>query len=124
MRNSALTRLLWGFMGLYLLNLSVDPVDYNPEHIPEDLSLNDQESIIELVFEQLLGYENAIKEYDDLDAEEHNKKKEIRADWLGHLANVAENTAQWNLARKKAHISYEASLRAGFAEVQAPPPKA
>ena len=69
-------------MGLYLLNISVDPSDPNPQHIPEDLSFNDQESIVEIIVEYVLGYEDAIKEYDDRDTEDHNAKKNIRIDVL------------------------------------------
>ena len=54
-RNSVFTKILWGLMGLYLLNISVDTADPNPEHIPEDLSINDQESIVEIVVEKILG---------------------------------------------------------------------
>ena len=33
----------------------------------KDLSINDQESILELVIEKVMGYENAVAEYDDHD---------------------------------------------------------
>ena len=49
-------------MGIYLLNISVDTKDPHPEYIPEDLSINDQESIVEIVVEKILGFENAIQE--------------------------------------------------------------
>lgn len=62
---------LWGLMGLYILNISIDAADPTSNYLPEDLSYNDQESIIEIVVEQLLGFENAIREYDDHDKEEH-----------------------------------------------------
>ena len=65
-------QIFWLFMSLYLLNISVDSPDYFSNSISEDLSFNDQESIVEIVVEQVLGYENAIKEYDDNDTEEHN----------------------------------------------------
>ncbi|RZJ28595.1 MAG: hypothetical protein EOO48_09475 [Flavobacterium sp.] len=35
---------------------------------PENLNYNEQESIIELLLEKALGFENAIPEYDDTDA--------------------------------------------------------
>ena len=61
-------------MGLYLLNISVDPADLNPDHIPEDLSFNEQESIVEIIVEKILGYEDAITEYATQDNEDNNKK--------------------------------------------------
>src|SRR5690606_39464798 len=79
-KNSVFIKVFWGLMGLYLLNISVDPADPNPDHIPEDLSFNDQESIVEIIVEKILGFENAFKEYDDQDSEDHNKKNNIKID--------------------------------------------
>lgn len=61
-------------MACYLLNISVDTPDGTPYGTSEDLSINDQESLIELVVEQVLGFENAIAEYDDPDADDQHKK--------------------------------------------------
>lgn len=69
-------------MGLYFLNTSVDTIDPNPEYIPEDLSINEQESVVEILLEKVLGFENAIVEYDDHDTEEHTKKKTTNIDFL------------------------------------------
>src|SRR5690606_17957684 len=81
-RHSIAIRFLWGFMGLYFLNMSVDTVDAYPNNIPEDLSFNDQESIVEIVVEQVLGYENAIEEHDDPDTENHTKKSNFKIDFI------------------------------------------
>ena len=62
-------------MGLYLFNLSVDTSDPNPRHIPEDLSINDQESMVELVAEQILGMEDAFEEFDDTDSEDQTSTR-------------------------------------------------
>jgi hypothetical protein len=56
-------------MAFHVLNCSVDAPDAMPESVAEDLSYNDIESVIELVVEQVLGYENAIAEYDDNDTD-------------------------------------------------------
>lgn len=53
-------------MALYMLNVCIDAPDVLT-YLPENLSYNDQESIIEVVLEKVLGYENAIPEYDDND---------------------------------------------------------
>lgn len=116
-------RVLWGWMGLYLLNISVDAEDPNPRHIPEDLSFNDQESIIEMIVEQVLGFENAIEEYDDLDTEDHNKKSNIKIDLAVYLhfdsaiAHLAYNTG------KQRFPDFEAHLTNGFHQIDTPPPK-
>ncbi len=59
-------------MAAFLLNLSVDAPDPFPRHVAEDLSHNDQESIVEWVVETLLGYEAAFAEFDDDDSDERS----------------------------------------------------
>ncbi len=110
-------------MGLYLLNISVDTADPNPEHIPEDLSFNDQESIVEIVVEKVLGFEDAIKEYDDHDTEDQNKKKNVKIELLVHVTNANEFAHNQFVERKKLYPDYEARLTNGFNEIDSPPPK-
>ncbi|MFD1551039.1 hypothetical protein DNU06_04440 [Putridiphycobacter roseus] len=82
LRNSLLINILWGVMALYLLNISVDTADLNPQSVPEDLSINDQESIVEIILEKILGYENAIEEYDDNDKEGQHKNSNVKLDFI------------------------------------------
>lgn len=110
-------------MGFYLLNISVDTADPNPDHFPEDLSINDQESILEIVIEKVLGYEDAIKEYDDHDTEEHNKKSNIKIDLTTRFSviilfnqSIVETTNQ----KFPDHNTY---LTTGFQKLDIPPPK-
>lgn len=110
-------------MGFYLLNISVDTADPNPEHIPEDLSFNDQESIVEIVVEKVLGFEDAIKEYDDHDTEDQNKKKNLKIDLLVHEMNADKFDQNQFFKRKKTFPNYEAHLTIGFNEIDSPPPK-
>ena len=110
-------------MGLYLLNISVDTADPNPEHVPEDLSFNDQESIVEIVVEKVLGFEDAIKEYDDHDTEDHNKKKNVKIDLLVHAIKADKIDHNQFFERKKLFSDYEARLTKGFNELDSPPPK-
>lgn len=78
--NSLWTKVFCCLMSLYLLNISVDSVDFYTYNNKEDLSINDQESIIEIVLEKILGYEDAIAEYDDNETEETNLQKRIQLD--------------------------------------------
>lgn len=110
-------------MGLYLFNISVDAPDTDPEHIPEDLSFNDQESIVEIVVEKVLGFEDAIKEYDDHDTEDHNNKKNVKIDLLVHAARTNDNNQSQFIERKRLYPDYEVRLTSGFIEVDCPPPK-
>lgn len=123
-RNSAFIRILWGVMGIYLLNISVDTADPQPEHIPEDLSFNDQESFIEIIVEQVLGYENAIKEYDDHDTEEHNKKKNLKIDLMSKVSNMTELSPAKFILINQNYTDNEALSKNPFLEIDSPPPKA
>lgn len=106
-----------------MLNISVDTADPNPEHIPEDLTFNDQESIIEIIVEQVLGFENAIQEYDDHDTEDHNKKKDVKVDYLVFTAKTNNTTTLQLLKTHNCYPNYSARLTQGFKEIDSPPPK-
>lgn len=110
-------------MGLYMLNISVDPADPNPEQIPEDLTFNDQESIIEIIIEKVLGYEDAITEYDDYDTEEHNTKTNVKIDLATHY--IVDNNLNQSFIEIKKHKfpEYTTNLTKGFQKLDIPPPK-
>ncbi|MFO7702298.1 MAG: hypothetical protein R6V37_04830 [Psychroflexus maritimus] len=122
-RNSIFTKILWGLMGLYLLNISVDTADLKPKHIPEDLSFNDQESIIEIVLEKVLGYEDAIKEYDDNDTEDHNRNTNVKIGLTTHY--IVENNLNQLFTKTTKHNfpDYLTNLSSGFQKLNFPPPK-
>lgn len=122
-RNSVFTKILWGLMGLYLLNISVDTADLNPEYIPEDLSINDQESIIEIIVEKVLGYEDAFEEYDDNDAEDHNKKTDVKIDLTTYY--LVDNILNQSFIKTTKHKFPNNSnrLTKGFHKLDIPPPK-
>jgi hypothetical protein len=110
-------------MGLYLLNISVDTADPNPDYIPEDLSFNDQESIIEIVVEKVLGYEDAFKEYDDNDSEDHNRKTNLKIELI--VQDIVDSSIKQLLIEtsKKTFTDYNTFLTKGFQKLDIPPPK-
>jgi len=52
-------------MALYILNCSVEHPGANSPGLAEELGVNYQESFVELLVEQFLGYEHAIAEYEE-----------------------------------------------------------
>jgi hypothetical protein len=54
-------------MAVHLLNFSIDPPDRQPDFIPEDLTINEIESIAEFLTEIVFGYKNAFAEHDESD---------------------------------------------------------
>lgn len=110
-------------MSLYILNISVDTTDPNPGFIPEDLSINDQESIVEIVVEKVLGYENAIKEYDDHDTEDHNTPTTIKLNLIVRFDEDAILNASSIETTKHPFPELTSHLASGFYQLDPHPPK-
>lgn len=80
-RSSLASRLALWFLLLLLLNLSIDPPDSRPAHIAEDLTVNEIESILELVLEEVCAMESSVPESDESDEEKNIAK--VRYDLFG-----------------------------------------
>ena len=74
LRQHIAVRVFWGVLALVLLNLSIDPPDKEAPGQQEDLSVNEIESIVELVAEQWLGLEDFLPEHDESDDSGFAKK--------------------------------------------------
>ncbi|SHH75347.1 hypothetical protein [Wenyingzhuangia marina] len=123
LRNNKFLKFICGFTGLYMLNISIDTTDPNPNYIPEDLSFNDQESIIEIVLEKVLGYEDAIEEYDDNDTENYTTKSSLKIDFIVYTNNATSlEKSFFNLCRQK-FIDDKSFLTSAYLELKNPPPK-
>ncbi len=78
-------RLLCLLMAFYVINVSIDATDgyvmpNSHGEYREDLSINEIESIGELLLEEILGITNAVPEHDESDEEEDQITK-IFMDW-------------------------------------------
>lgn len=110
-------------MALYLFNISVDSRDKGPDYLPEDLSINDQESIVEIIVEQVLGYENAIVEYDDPDGPSNNKKKSGKIDFNYCFPEI-ELKSFLHLKQLKPNFPENSGLLClGHFSIEGPPPE-
>jgi len=67
LRQNIFVRFLCGLVAAIILNLSVDAPDLHDNSVPEDLTYNDIESVIEWTVEDVCGIENAFPEHDDDD---------------------------------------------------------
>lgn len=122
-RHSKIVAVFWGCMALYLLNISVDPADIQPDYIPEDLSFNDQESIIEIVVEKVFGFEDAFEEYDDPDTEDHSHAKPLKIDLVMVFSEDKPYDFYYSTARNQIFCDYKSVLDMGVFEIDTPPPK-
>lgn len=77
LRSHILVRSAWLLMALHIFNCSVDTPDAQPDGQAEDLSINDMESIVEVVCEQMLDMENAVPEHDEPDGDGQQLKKSL-----------------------------------------------
>jgi hypothetical protein len=77
LREHLLVKYLWLGMALHIFNFSIDTPDNFSDQVPEDLSINDIESISELVLEKFLGIYNACPEHDEQDPEDGGFAKRI-----------------------------------------------
>ena len=69
-------------MAFYLFNCSVDSPDTQRDHLSDPVTINDQESLLEILIEKVLEYDGAIAEYDEDDAENSSLKKIVSIDFF------------------------------------------
>ncbi len=110
-------------MALYLFNISVDTADPDPVHVVEDLTINDQESMVELVVEQFLGFENAIGEHDDPDTENNQKKSLTKLDLFGQLRVISDCPIPSFWLEKTLYPAFTKALATGHSQLNTPPPR-
>jgi hypothetical protein len=68
-RYRKISRLFCFLLSLHILNCSIDPRDREPFYVPEDLSINEIESITEFLAESVFGFKDAVPEHDEADTE-------------------------------------------------------
>lgn len=110
-------------MGLYLLNFSIDTNELIPKYASEDVYFNDQETIIELVVEKVLGFEHAFDEYDDFEKEDHTMKKSVKIDFIILEKKDSKNIKSF-FKKKSLFFAHQTSeLEKGIYLLDTPPPK-
>jgi hypothetical protein len=118
-------KLLWLVMALHILNCSVDSPDPQPESVPEDLSYNDMESIVEIILEQGLDIQNAIPEHEDQDTDDNGSfsiKKGVDFFVSNKFLKIVFNRSFVDLASIRV---YDEQYSEQFhPEIVPPPPKA
>jgi len=69
-RQHIIFRLFWLFMAVHIFNCSVDTPDAQPDYVPEDLTYNDMESVVEILLENVFNIQDAIAEHDENDTDD------------------------------------------------------
>ncbi len=109
---------------LAIINIAIDPPDLlknidNDLALEEDLSINEIESVIELVVEQGLDIQNAIPESDDNDSEDFCKKSDIFSFYTSDYQIIFIR----NKVKVCYHAKQEAIYTAIFNQSDSPPPR-
>jgi len=112
-------------MALHIFNCSVDTPDAQPDNVPEDLTYNDMESVVEIVLEQVLGINDVIAEHDEPDDDNTGNfsiKKSI--DFSYHQSKVKLLVAIAPTYLTKYSFYQEQYSEQFRPEIVPPPPKA
>jgi hypothetical protein len=115
---------LWIILALYFLNIAVDPTDAIYYDRSESASTNNQESIIELVIEKALGFEDAIPEQNDNDDQGGSVFKKIKLqEFVFNTDENKKNSNFYEFIPAEKIFSPNYFLLNFSAEVTSPPPK-
>ncbi|MBB6324954.1 hypothetical protein FHS59_000569 [Algoriphagus iocasae] len=109
-------------MGLYIFNLSADTPDPKSPHIAEDLTINDQESIVEVLVETVLGFEDTFEEFDDPDGEEQNNKSVQKVVLALHNPAELQQLLNSPFEVETRFSDLKIALSIGFHHIDSPPP--
>jgi len=125
-REHIIFRCLCFVLALHIFNCSVDTPDPQPDNVPEDLSYNDMESVVEIVLEQVLGINNAIAEHDENDTDDAGGGLTIKK---GIDFSYYENNIKISFSNAVTTICKYGNYRDNFSsqfhpELIPPPPKA
>ena len=122
-RSNIISRIFCILMAIHIFNLSVDTKDVAPDCIAEDLSINDQETVVEIVLEKVLGIDNAIAEQDEPDQEDGGALDFKKVNLISHHSHRLFFEPQF--FQKKSKINYLASFhQSPTYDVFSPPPEA
>jgi hypothetical protein len=122
-RNNIFRRIFCILMAIHIFNLSVDTKDAQPDCVAEDLSINDQETIVEIVLEKVLGIENAIAEQDEPDQEDSGELDFEKIDLISHHSHRL--FFELKFFQEKSKINYLTSFhQSPTFDVFSPPPEA
>lgn len=123
-RHSTLLSVFWGCMAFYLLNISVDVTSLFDKNGQKHKIVNQQESIVELVFEKVLGYEEAIPENNANDSEQNpTMKKGFSMDkFVLPFYEINTKIVVFNPIKKSFYYTKNSFLKPSL-EIHSPPPE-
>lgn len=126
-RAHSLTRTWCTLMALYLFNICADAPDPGLPSTPENLAYNDIESVLEILLEHTLYFENAVPEYDDADCDQPENSRPIKAaaPFILEIVLLPALLVEFPASMPKIQALPDTSLLPSLAyDVLTPPPEA
>jgi hypothetical protein len=121
-REHIVLKFFWMLMAFHVFNFSVDIPDPQPNKYPEDLSINDMESIAEIFLEKILEIENAVPEHEENDDDNGKFNNIISIDCFDKL--YLDKLSQ-NITKFPVSFLFKEKYSSQFhPELIPPPPKA
>lgn len=115
-------RVICFLLAVYTFNFSIDSPDAHPDTVAEDLSVNDIESIFELVAEHFLGIENAVEERDERDHDDGGSF-EFKKFFIAKISLAGPKSNQF-VSPLYSPVDYTDCLEIRYLEINSPPPRA
>jgi hypothetical protein len=119
---SILTRIVCVVLAIHFFNFSVDPADKHSDSVPEDLSVNDIESVSELVIEVVFGYGDVFGEHDERDTH-HGGRLGICKIYISNAIFQLNNLSPNSNSSSEFHIADCRRMLSRTTNVLSPPPK-
>lgn len=119
LRTHFLMTIICSIVALQIFNISVDPADSDLG--PEDLTVNDIESCVELVLEVMLDKTDAIGEVDDQDEDSSRPTNAITLFSIEKFWAIANN--EFKITRSQTFQYTELSVPTFCPSILCPPPK-
>lgn len=123
-RHSKISSFVWGFMALYLLNISVDVTSLFDKKDQDHKNINQQESIVELFFEMVLGFEEAVPENNINDKEQNPtvKKGFVMDKFILPFYEIKTQIIVFNLIKRRFRF-FKTIFLIPSLEIHSPPPE-
>ncbi|GGF67067.1 hypothetical protein [Wenyingzhuangia marina] len=123
-RNNIFIKILFGILGIHLFNISIDiPLLYPINHSKE-LSFNNQDSIVELLLEKVLGFENAIEEQESTENDDCKQKNNLNIELIAARGAFFKTKLLRLKETKHKFHQLIPQFTDGHIQLDTPPPKA
>jgi hypothetical protein len=123
-RTSRVTRIVCLLLALHFFNFSIDSRDANSDAIPEDLTVNDIESVTEFLTEVVLNIHNAFAEHDEKDGEGGGALDFSKEFCCANLTRFSFKSLISPVTSPKGPVTDTRSILSLSRDVMSPPPKA